>query len=214
MFLSSVMALLFYSFYVGEAGGTSAHGATILRKSELGALETALQAAGGRLTKVVVNGWIEVAGPADMERIRESLGWNQTKPYPTETRESGIVPRQGRLFLALTWKMDEAGLYTWEERAQSVRSAMRTNGREPEITVQLEGERTVSDPDRLTEIVSVALRGHSQQRWRDDRASSIAGQSPLLPPSAMGVNYQVAARLLDDQVVRIWVAWPALNQEY
>jgi hypothetical protein len=214
MLLSSAMALLFYSIYVGEAGGIPAHGAAITRQSELGALETALQSAGGRLTEVVIKGWIEVAGSADMERVKESMGWDGSISGSTETRELRIVPGQGRLFLALTWRMNGTALHDWEEGFQSVRSAMQGSGREPYLTVQLAGERKLSNPDRLTETVSAALQGIDPQRWRDERASSVAGLSPLLPPSTMGVNYQVASRRLSDGVVKIWVAWPALDQEY
>jgi len=208
------MALFFYSFYVGQAGTTPAQVTANVRQSELGALESALQFAGGRLTKVVITGWIEIAGTADLQRVEESLGWRQGQRQPMETRELQVVPRQGRLFLTLTWTMNGGALHNWEERSRLVQLAMRHHEKAPYITVQLEGERKSADPDWLTEVVSSALQGSSQQRWRDERAASVAGHSPLLPPSALSVNYQTAARRMSDGMVKVWVGWPALNQEY
>jgi len=211
--ISTIMAIFFYSVYIGEVGG-SASALKLDRHSELGALETALQTAGGRLVTVVVTGWTEVAGFGDLDRAERFLGWHESSLGEMQRGNLRIVPNHGRLYLTLTWTLKGADLKNWEEHYQTARSAMRAGGRDVHMAVQLEGEREVSDPVQVTEGVSGALRGLSPQRWQDARASSIAGQSPLLPPRDMGVNYQVAARRLETGVIKIWVGWPVLNQEY
>ena len=72
--------------------------------------------------------------------------------------------------------------------------------------------------DSLTELAGKAmgaLAATDRQPWSDMLAASVAGRTTHLPPGPFGVNVQVAVRRDPARgTTRVWVAWPALLQEY
>lgn len=177
-------------------------------------LQTALEAAGATLDNVVITGWVRTDRPQSKDRVVASLGWSSGKAPDGEVRESSLFVRNGQYVVSVRWVM--AGQKNWAGRTADVRKALAKVGADPATAVQLSG--AVNGAPDLVQLAGKALDAlgaTNRQPWSDPRAASVAGQTAMLPEGPYSVNLQVAARR--DSLTgrtRVWVAWPALLQEY
>lgn len=206
-----IMSLVGLFMYTGFAVENDHSLAAVAR------LEEAMSATGAALERVTVSGWVAVPNAAAREQVASALGW-AGGTTPGEVRELKLFHQAGGDYLALRWELSGAAKAPWRAGYTKVRQALAwagAHGAEPTVTVQLEGTT------ERTELMSVAtsaldsLQATGRQPWGDPRAASIAAQTPLLPSSGFGVNVQVAARRdAAGKRTRVWLAWPALQQEY
>lgn len=216
--IACVVALLMYAGFASVYGHRSEVVVPVLQTVEtvgLLPLSNALEASGARLEEAVIAARVEVAEPADREKAVAALGWAGKTPKG-ETRLAQVQGRDGRHLLLVRWTLSGPAATTWETHAREVREVLAQYGSSPLLTVQLGGRRAPAED--LTKVAAQALdalRATARQPWSDGRAASLAGRTAMLPSSPLGVNVQAAAR--KDQAtgqVRVWVAWPALLQEY
>jgi hypothetical protein len=181
-------------------------------RASLAGLATALAATGARCDEVQLTGWVSVANPSAKDRLLQALG----PARAGESRQANLREQNGQSYLVVRLVLTGKALGAWQSRVQALQKALdAVSTGTAEMTVQLGGPA----PDgSLTEVAAKALGALAavdRQPWSDTRAASVAGRTKDLPPSPFGVNVQVAVRR--DAVkgqTRVWVAWPALQQEY
>jgi hypothetical protein len=180
-------------------------------------LEEAMSATGAALERVTISGWVRVPDQAARARAAAALAWGEGTA-PGEARELKLYQQEGSDYLALRWQLSGGAKAAWWAKYSKARQALGSlgaPGAEPTVTVQLEGISERTGLMSLSTAALDALQATGRQPWGDARAASIAAQSPLLPGSTFGVNVQVAARRDPaGKRTRVWVAWPALQQEY
>lgn len=212
--IASVVALLMYAGFASQAaGGIPVTGARVPAEP-MAALERGLEATGAKLTRVTILGWVRMERKNGADDVRKALGWTGAAPQG-EVRDSHLSTRDGAQYLSVRWELPGDSSDGWVFKQAAVRRALALGGKDPFLTVQLEGEVAGSQPTALTAAALNALGAVERQDWEGPSAASSAGRSAQLPPSMFGVNVQVAARQ-DDRTgnTRIWLAWPALQQEY
>jgi hypothetical protein len=219
--IACVVALFMYAGFaslygpgtpaLSSAGTAVTPGATM----DLSPLAQALAATGAGLEEAVVAGRVEVASPSDRDRVVAALGWTGKTPKG-EMREAQLYDRDGKHVLIIRWTLQGQSAALWSDRHREVRQVLALYGPTPLTTVQIGGQS-----DKAGELPKVAARAldavqaTDRQPWTDGRAASMAGRSAVLPPSPLGVNVQVAVRRVEETgASRVWVAWPALLQEY
>ena len=209
--LLAILSVVGLFMYTGFALEDDASLAPVAR------LEEAVSATGAVLERVTVSGWVRVAGPEVRDRTAKALGWTGTTA-PGEVRELKLYRQEGVDYLALRWELSGAAKLPWRVTYSKLRHVLDQAGgpgAEPVVTVQLEGITERSEVMALSAAALDAVQATGRQPWHDARAASIAARTSLLPGSAFGVNVQVAARREPaGKRTRIWVAWPALQQEY
>lgn len=210
--IASVVGLIMYAGFVLEHGSvaTSAVGT-----SELAGLESALAATGASLERVTITGWVAVEASDAREQVSSALGWAGQGIPAGETRELKLHRREDGLYLAMNWRLSGGSLEIWPSRYALARRALAKVGGEPSVTVQLEGTTEQSDLLALGQQALDEVKATDREPWTGPSAASVAGRSALLPASPFGVNVQVAVRSeASGRKARVWVAWPALLQEY
>ena len=216
--IACLVALLMYAGFASLYGKQTEAVAPASAAAEADGVEPlsrALEASGAKLEEAVIAARVEVAEPADREKVVAGLGWSGKTPKD-ETRLAQVQARDGRHLLLVRWTLTGVAATHWDTHAREVSEVLAHYGPAPLLTVQLGGRRAPADD--LSQIPAKALdalRATSRQPWADGRAASLAGRTKMLPASPLGVNVQAAAR--KDQAsgqVRVWVAWPALLQEY
>lgn len=212
--IAGIVAILMYGAAVGQKGipalaAPHEVGARVPSQS-LAALQRSLEAAGAPLTQAVITGWAEVQGPGDKDRVEAALGWKGSAPEG-ETRTVSIRAIEGHSYATVRWVLSGKAAARWQVAAKAVQAGLAS----AKVTVQLEG---VTESEGLTELAGKALGAvgaTDRQPWSDLRAASVAGRTTQLPPGPFGVNIQVAVRRdAAREQTRVWVAWPALLQEY
>ncbi|HWI51086.1 MAG TPA: YwmB family TATA-box binding protein [Symbiobacteriaceae bacterium] len=180
----------------------------------LGALQKGLEATGAGLSEVVITAWAEIAHPGDRDKVAKALGWAGVPPEG-ETRNVAARERNGRYYVTARWTLSGKAVSDWQTAAKTLQEGLERSTTAPSVTVQVGG---VIQGDGLTEVANKALDAlgaTERQPWNDMRAASVAGRTTLLPPGPFGVNVQVAVRRDAARgETRVWVAWPALLQEY
>ena len=213
-----VIGLILYGLVVTGAGGGSAAGRADAAGADLTRLEEALEATGARVETVRVAGWVEVRDSKALAAGRQRLEAARSQGDTVQLQ----TPKRGESqYLTVSWTVTgQAARQRWQAVAATVRGALAAAGANPMVTVQLEGTVPGAgadhpDPEGVVEQALEALSVTGRQAWREEASSSIAARTIWLPPSPLGVNVQAAARR-DSETgrLRVWVAWPALIQEY
>lgn len=212
LLIAMLVSLVMYAGFVSQQG-TSVAAAT-QAQGVLGPLQTALTNTGATLDRAQMTGWVQVKSPDVLTKVKEKLGWNRAVGS-TELREAKVHFREQKYYLAVHWVIKGESASRWHDGYERLASALTGVGINPAITVQLEGKSPKARPlDQANQAMAV-LRAGDRQSWSDSYAASISGRTAALPPGPFGVNLQVAVRRVDaDQGTRVWVAWPALQQEY
>lgn len=180
----------------------------------LAPLQKSLEATGAKLDEVVITGWAESRRPGDSDRVTSALGWKGAPPNG-QARSVALRDRNGRQYILVRWTLTGSAVSAWQASVQSLQKAMKLAGESPMVTVQLGGNAPSDNLTELADRALGALAATDRQPWSDLRAASVAGHSTHLPPGPFGANVQVAVR--HDAAkghTRVWVAWPALLQEY
>lgn len=216
--IAGVVGILMYSAVVSQQGIPAAAaplsaGARAPAQS-LEALQKSLEATGARLDEAVITGWAEAGSAGDRDAVAAALGW--TGPVPSgESRAVAVRQGNGRQYVTVRWTLTGKAASQWQPAVRAVQKALEKEAGSPSMAVQL---GATAPGGSLTELAGKALGALSatdRQPWSDRRAASVAGRTTLLPPGPFGVNVQVAARRDAAQALtRMWVAWPALLQEY
>jgi|GEM_PF-5239914 len=212
LLISSIVGMLMYAGYVSQGGvpvGDTSDG-----RPELSVLQTALESAGATLNEVTVTAWGEVPQTSSLKTARRALAWDGPSPAG-ELRELQVSTRHGQQFLTLRWVLKGSAMSTWNAKLQMAMSALPEAGIKVEWTVQVSGQATVDPPEISVARALGAVSATGLQPWSGPRSASLAGHTAKLPARATGVNIQAAAR--QDpirKVSTVWVAWPALLQEY
>jgi hypothetical protein len=219
LLIASLVGLFMYTGFVVEYGtGIPTSSATsvgaVSSAPSLAALEDALAATGAGLDRVVITGWVRASQSGARDQVAKALGWKEKAPSG-ETQELKLVRRDGVDYLALRWVLTGSARASWQAKQGKVREVLGAAGADLNYTVQLEGATERTDFAGAGAGAMEILDARDRQPWSDAHAVSIAGRTGRLPASAFGVNVQVAVRRNADQGgSRVWVAWPALQQEY
>lgn len=207
MLLSSFVGLFLYVGAVLQGPLVTAN-----PSESFATLQVALRTAGASVDKVTLLGLAPVGEGQAAERLKQELAELARTAGRLDSRSiSGNGPPR----LAISWILQGEEAQDWKQRLDSLQGVLARAGAQL-MTVQLEGERpSRMEPERLAAQALDSLRATSRQPWSDNRAASAAGSTLLLPPGIRGVNVQAAARTkADGSGVKVWVAWPALQQEY
>ncbi|HEY3368942.1 MAG TPA: YwmB family TATA-box binding protein [Symbiobacteriaceae bacterium] len=209
--IAGLAALFMYAGFVAEGQQATAPPP----KADLAGLQQALSAANADIHTVLITGWVRVTRPVAQDTLSATLGWASGAVPREEVRDLRRYQRDGVSYVGVRWVMAGTGLTGWQARVARVRAALAAAGPDPMMTVQLEGTTPRSDFLPLENQALDAVHATDRQPWSDGKAASIAGHTKALPPGPFGVNVQVAARKDGaDGRTRVWVAWPALQQEY
>lgn len=212
LIIASVVSLFMYTGFVLQHDRAVA---TYASDGSLGGLQRALDATGASLDRAVISGWVDVEDARAQAQVVGALGWKPGSEAKDEAREAAIHRRQGAQYLTLRWVLSGEAAQGWHDRQARVREALALAGKRPHVTVQLEGTTARAGLEALGHRALDAVGAVERQPWSGPRASSVAGRTDDLPPSTFGVNVQVALRQTADAGrTRVWVAWPALLQEY
>lgn len=210
--IASVVGLFMYAGFVLEHGSVAT---TATDSSGLAGLGHALGATGATLERVTITGWVTVEASEAREQLLSALGWAGHGTPAGEIRELKLHRRADGLYLALSWSLSGESAVAWPSRQALVKRALSRVGDEPSLTVQLEGSTEQSDLLSLAQRALDEVKATDREPWTGPSAASVAGRSKLLPASPFGVNVQVALRSEPSgRKARVWVAWPALVQEY
>jgi hypothetical protein len=215
IFIASLVGLFMYVGFAAQPNALSATELNEAKPLQLTGLHYAFEAAGGKLEQATITAWSEVTDASVQQRAAKLLGWREGDAPEGESRSLIIHRKAGVPHLSLRWVLTGRAAERWSARAALVNRAMLLTGPNPSLTVQLEGVTEKADLLGLGTKGMDALGAKGRQVWSSPAAVSIAGRSVQLPPSAFGVNVQIAVRT--DSVTkrnRLWVAWPALLQEY
>jgi len=177
-------------------------------------LSAVMEAVGAATDEVVLTGWVEVANTKARQQLMAALRWSGATPAG-EVREAVIRQREGRQVLSVRWVMKQPAVSVWEPRAKALKETLAGVGSGPQVTVQLSGRAEVTDLPVAARKGLDAVNATQRQPWSDKRSASLAGRSEGLPESPFGINVQIAVRAdTAGGKARVWVAWPALLQEY
>lgn len=213
--IASMVGLFMYAGFALEYESIAAPPAGGRATVSLAGLETALAATGAGLEQVTITGWVRVGAPRVREQVAADLGWAERAAPPGEMRELKVHRRDGVDYLALRWVLTGVASSDWQSGQGKVRRALAAVGVNPVVTVQLEGTTARPGLQEVGARALDALGATERQPWSDSRSASIAGRTDRLPVSAVGVNVQVAVRRVSGvDRAKVWVAWPALLQEY
>jgi len=177
------------------------------------ALDLALAAIGGRVEEAALFVAEPVADPAVGQRLAARLGWDGPEPS-SERRWLAVEGGLGGPVLAVEWRLTGAAAADWADRYAALKGALAAEGLWVPVQVELSGRAAV--PDDPLALAGAALDGvaaRARQPWAGDRAASIAGWSPLLPPGPHEVNVQVAVRQ-QPEGGRFWIGWPLVRSDY
>ncbi len=212
LLIASVVGLIMYIGFVVEQD--SAPASALAYQGDIRELQRAFDATGAGLERAVVSGWVRVTDHSARERVLMALGW-KADDLLNHGRHLSLRTSWGERFLVLRWSLSDEQAPAWPEAYRRVVEALQTAGAAPHITVHLEGKAATADVGSILEAALDAVGAQARQPWSSPPAASIAGRSALLPASPFGVNIQAAARHNPvDGSTRVWVAWPALVQEY
>ncbi len=215
LLIASVVGLIMYAGFASQNGSVQAvvHSAT--GAPSLGALQRCFDATGGALQKVQITGWVEAESKDALSLVNDRLGWTPGLNVPQELREARLHDRDGHQFVAVRWILTGTAAATWQSSYNRLDQTLGAVGKGQAITVQLEGTTPKKHPLALATRALDAVGAVERQPWSDAFAASIAGRSAQLPSGPFGVNVQVATRQESAaNQIRVWVAWPALQQEY
>jgi hypothetical protein len=214
--IATIVAMFMYAGFAiqggvpattGMRGGQAAGG--------MGALQRALEATGAHLGSAVLTGWVQTDRPQARDRVMAALGWSGSTAPAGESREIQLRTQGGHYIVTVRWSLSSQAARLWQARTKITQEALSLAGATPHMTVQLEGTTSGGELPATAERALDALAATQRQPWSDLRAASVAGKTFDLPPSTFGVNIQVAVR--HDALTgldHVWVAWPALLQEY
>lgn len=214
--ITSLVALFMYAGFVSLQGialpVADIPPRPVLTAQGLAPLGRSLEAAGAGLTEARVTGWVRAEGADAKERVRTRL--SQALVIAGQTRVEAHT-HEGGHFVSASWHMTGQAALQWPDAFDAIARALEAAGSVPTVSVQVAGQTARGDLRALVTGALDALGATQRQPWSDPRAASSAALSPYLPPSALGVNVQVAARHDPKAgITRVWIGWPALNQEY
>lgn len=217
MLIASLVGLFMYAGFVvthGD-GAVTVSGA---RSGSVASLQLAMDAAGAKTDQAVITGWVPTGQLNAAGIVRNALGWTGQQTPAAEARDVKLLSRNGTTYVSVRWAFTRPQDQRWAEAQEKVSRALFQVGDGARVTVQLEGTAAQAELSGLREIANKAvdaLDTTGRQPWSEGRSASVAGQSAWLPKSPFGVNVQVAVRQeAGAQGARVWVAWPALQQEY
>lgn len=218
LLIASLVALFMYAGFVSLQGMSVPTAEPLPRPSasarHLVALERALEATGAPLGEALITGWVQT----DQKNVKDGVMAALRRPSHWPKAEAARVERSvrnGKQFLTVNWRLQGDAAHHWDEALRLVQETLAGLGAEPVTAVQVSGRVPAGDPSALVKRALDTVGATNRQPWSDPHSASAAGRSPYLPASPLGVNVQVAAR--HDAAtghVTVWVAWPALNQEY
>jgi hypothetical protein len=189
-------------------------GAKLRSNGGIGPLHELLRETGADLQQVVIAGWVRAARPDARTLVVDDLAWDGTPPAG-ETRIVTLRHYGDEEYVTLRWTLTGRAISDWERRSAQAMQALARAGGPPRLTVQLEGQTAVTD---LLGQADRALRrfgASDHETWSDSFAASVVAYTSKLPPSPFGPNVQIAFRRVEGtEKARVWVAWPALMQEY
>lgn len=214
LLVASMVGLFIYVGFASQSDLVSAAAVAPGKPETMQGLRTALDATGARMERVLITGWVRVPGPQAQDRVSNTLGWSGNKTPKDETRELKLLDRDGKQYLSLRWVLTGGALREWQTRQAEARKALTQAGANLVFTVQVEGVAGSGDATLLANRALNALGATSRQPWSSAPAASVAGWTAQLPPSAFSVNVQAAVRREAGGRTRVWIAWPALQQEY
>lgn len=215
LLIASVVGLFMYAGFAIQFGAVPVAHGEFTTEGSLSGLQRALRATGAELDRVVITGWVPVAGPQSREQVAVALGWKDGQIPADEFRELSLHKRDGQTYLSARWEMTGTTTATWAASQGALRRTLSRVGSGGNVTVQLQGVTNRTDSLAAANQALDAVRGQHRQEWTDSLAASVSGQSTDLPPSPFGVNIQAALRRdASAGVTRVWVAWPALLQDY
>jgi hypothetical protein len=215
--IAGIVGVLLYTAVVSQRGlpAFAAPHETVVQSPSadgLKALETGLAATGARLEEVKLIGWGRVREPGARDRVVATLG---ARPAEGESRVVSVRDKDGHQYVTVQWTLTGKAATHWAASLRALQKALEQNAHAPSVSVQLGGTTAGEDLTDLTDRALGALRATDRQPWSDPRAASVAGRTTHLPPGPFGVNVQVAVRTDPATgMTRVWVAWPALMQEY
>lgn len=210
-----VIGLVLYGLVATGSGAAPATGRAQVAGSEWAPLETALEATGAHVERVRVAGWVEVHDSQAINTGRKRLDSVRVSGESVQVQ----TPKRGSSqYMSVSWLIEgPAARQRWQTVASAVREALAEAGATPMVTVQLEGVAPTkrAAPETVVEQALEPLSVTGRQVWHADASASIAARTIWLPASPLGVNVQAAARRESETGrLRVWVAWPALIQEY
>lgn len=205
LLLSSLMGLFFYSGFAIQSPDR-----TVASPSVPAALERGMAATGGTPTQVIVTGWGSAATwPDPPTQLLRDIDWNDMRRPQVKSYRS-----HGTSYVALTWTAAGSDLAQWKRAFLAIERTLQTRSVEYQMSVQIKGRtRSILTVAELVDRALDSLEVSDRQPWTDGIAASGAGRSPLLPPSRLGLNVQVAVRRQGPER-EVWVSWPMLQREY
>jgi hypothetical protein len=214
--IASIVALFMYAGFAIQGGVPAMTGSQGAQAAtSIMPLQHALEATGATTDTAVITGWVEVDRPQARDRVAAALNWNDGKAPVGETRDANLRTQDGRYIVTVRWTLTGLAARSWNEKLRAARAALSLAGADPRMTVQLGGTTSGEDLPDVAGKALDAVAATGRQPWSDMRAASVAGITAQLPASSFGINIQVAVRhdALTNQD-KVWVAWPALLQEY
>lgn len=205
LLLSSLMGLFFYSgFAIQSPDGTVASPSVPV------ALERGMSATGGTPTQIVVTGWGSgETWPDPPTQLLRDVDWNGMRRPQVK-----IYRSHGTSYVALMWTATGPDVAQWKRAFLAIERTLQTRAGEYQMSVQMEGRtRSILTVAELVDRALDSLQVSNRQPWTDGTAASGAGRSPILPPSRLGLNVQVAVRRQGPEQ-KVWVSWPMLQREY
>ncbi|MBP2019783.1 hypothetical protein J2Z79_003225 [Symbiobacterium terraclitae] len=179
----------------------------------IAALDRAVAAAGGHLEEAALFVTEPVADPDVGQRLAARLGWGEGEP-PSERRRLAVEGGIGGPVLSVEWRLTGEAAAGWADRYAALKGALAAEGMWVPVQVELSGRAAgADDPLTLAGAALDGLAARARQPWAGDRAASIAGWSPLLPPGPYEVNVQVAVRQQPGGD-RFWIGWPLVRSDY
>lgn len=214
--IAGVVGVLLYAAAVSQKGMpafAAPHETPVQAPAQgLEALVTGLEATGAGLEEAKLTGWAEVRAPGDRDRVINALG---AVVAERENRTVSVREQDGHQYVTVQWSLAGKAASQWAARLRVLQKVLQQIGQAPSVSVQLSGTTAGDNLTDLTDRALGALRATDRQPWSDPRAASVAGRTTHLPPGPFGVNVQVAVRKDPAKgTTRVWVAWPALMQEY
>lgn len=216
--IAGVVSLLMYGAAVSQKGVPgAAQPFAVASKASVGgldALKIGLAATGASVDEAVVIGWGEVRAASDRDKIAQALGWHGSPPEG-ESRTLALREQNDKLYVTVRWTLSGKAIGRWQQSAVTVERALKPSALVTSVAVQVSGVTAEDGLPELSGKALDALAATDRQPWSDQQAASVAGRTTQLPPGPFGVNVQVAVRRdAGKDNTRVWIAWPALLQEY
>lgn len=209
----SIVGLLLYAGLVIQQETVSTQGKGL--SGDYGTLQEVLEATGAELDEAIIAGSVPVLDPSVEDQVKAALGWTVSDAFKGERREIQTQERDGHYYVTVRWTLSGTVAASWASKPQHVYSSLAEVGESPSVTVQLEGRTSLASDVLLVNRALDTVNATGRQPWQGALSASVAARSSHLPDSPLGVNVQVAMR--EDQEgegARVWVAWPALLQDY